>query len=256
MLSLKKYLGIISAALLLFVCLYMWRNAHQPWLLWASLGLTAAGEAFIYYFQNRRRRDYWRKLLLVSFTFFALVLLLSVIEETRISWFLIFFGPACMIPLLLLPEEEDIPPHQRKPWHRYLTMILTLDFFAFLSFLFALNIFSVPVPFWLGGLIASLLVGFITQEIWRLYFNWPREKFLLWSLLMAMLLWELVWVLQLLPLGYLAAGLFAVWPWYIAQLLVRFQLSPEGIVWRRQVTFLAGNFILYVGLLLFFVKWI
>lgn len=256
MFSLKKYLGTTLAALLVFIGLYLWWQAGNRWLLWILLGATLGIEALIYHWQNQGRKDYWRKLSLLILTFLSLVLLMSVVEEVKINWLLNIIGPIGIIPLFLLPEEENIPPHQRKPWRRFLTIILTWDSFVLLTFLFALNVFSVPVPFWLGGLVVSLIIGLITQEIWRLYFNWPREKFLLWSLLLSLLLWELVWIIQLLPLGYLSAGMFAVWPWYLAQLFVRFHLSPEDIVWRRQTAFLITNLVLYVGLLLFFVKWI
>jgi hypothetical protein len=51
-------------------------------------------------------------------------------------------------------------------------------------------------------------------------------------------------------------GFLFTWVWYIINLLIRFNLTAQGIIWKKQLFFLISNFILYFLFLFFFVRWI
>jgi len=59
-----------------------------------------------------------------------------------------------------------------------------------------------------------------------------------------------------LPFGYLVFGGLFAWRWFFAQLFIRFYLSPQGIIWKKQITFLLSNLVLFILLLIFLVRWI
>jgi len=58
-----------------------------------------------------------------------------------------------------------------------------------------------------------------------------------------------------LPLGFFASGLFLTWFWYDLWLLTRFNLSKDGIIWKKQRFFVIINIILMIAFLAFVVRW-
>ena len=82
------------------------------------------------------------------------------------------------------------------------------------------------------------------------------KNFFLQALIMSLVMWEVMWVMHFLPLGYLSLGALVAWLWYLLQLFVRFHLSKQGVVWKKQIIFLLSNLVLYFSVLYFFVRWI
>ena len=89
-----------------------------------------------------------------------------------------------------------------------------------------------------------------------MYYLLSLREHWLWVWLMIFLIFELVWVAHLLPVGYLVAGFLVTWLWYLLQLLTRFHFGPSGVLWQKQKWFLVGNAALYVLTLVFFVRWV
>ncbi|KKQ27034.1 MAG: hypothetical protein US42_C0016G0019 [Candidatus Magasanikbacteria bacterium GW2011_GWC2_37_14] len=256
MLNFKKYLGVFLASGLFFFGLYFWRNFTSRFWLILVISLVFLLEIGLFYLFNHERIDFSRKFYTMIITFLGLVFLLSVMEDVLIARFLNVLGAVLMGLVFSLPKEEEMLIHERKPWRRLMNVLLTWNLFALFTFVFALNVFLPSLPFWLISFLGGLFAGGVSMVMWGFYFNLEKEKFFLWGLIIALALSELMWVIHLLPLGYLVSGFLTVWPWYIWQLLVRFHLSPGGLEWKKQIPFLVFNIICFVLFLVFIVKWI
>ncbi|KKW41831.1 MAG: hypothetical protein UY92_C0013G0030 [Candidatus Magasanikbacteria bacterium GW2011_GWA2_56_11] len=107
------------------------------------------------------------------------------------------------------------------------------------------------------GLLASLLIAgyaaLATIMIWTHYQPFRLPLYRLPLSILTLVMAEATLVIIELPFGYLATALLLTWMWYLAQLLLRFHLSPEGVQWRRQAWFLAGNAVLY-ALVAYFIQ--
>ena len=135
-------------------------------------------------------------------------------------------------------------------------MLWVFNLYAFSVSVFALGIFLNPVPVWLSSLVLAVIYGFISVEIWKLYFAIPGRRFALWTLVIGLIFWEIIYIFSLLPLGYFISSLLIVWLWYMTHLLVRFHMGVQGIVWRKQIMFLIINLVLFFAVLLLFARWI
>jgi len=69
------------------------------------------------------------------------------------------------------------------------------------------------------------------------------------------IIFELVWLVARLPLGNLVSGFLLVWLWYLLWILLRFNLSAQGIVWRKQAKFLILNLFIFIIFLIFVARW-
>ena len=111
------------------------------------------------------------------------------------------------------------------------------------------------VSSWVWLILASLFSAFIAGWWWLEYGVEWNKRFWLWVGVWLMLILELLWVVNFLPIGYLANSLILIWCWYVGWLLVRFNLTPEGINWRKQIWFLSFNAILFPLFLIFIIRW-
>lgn len=250
----RSHIFTVIAVVLTLLVYYVWLNVENRWALMVTAAVYLALTGALYYGQKREAARQGIGLLL--FSLIASLAFLSVVENVAVKSILLVIGLVILAHFFFYPGEANLPPPQKKPWRRWRTFIIVWDFLAVAVLLFALNAFLPQFPFWLLAAGGSAVGAYLTSLLWQEYLGGPRRKFLLWTIIFCLLLWESLWVIQLLPLGYLASGVLVVWPWYVAELLVRFHLSPEGIIWRHQLTFLAVNLVLYVGILGFFVKWI
>jgi hypothetical protein len=146
--------------------------------------------------------------------------------------------------------------HELKPLRRMVMMLWVFNLYALSVFIFAFGIFLDVMPLWLSSLALAVIYGLVSIEIWKLYFAIPGRRFALWSLVVGLIFWEIIYIFFLLPLGYFVSSLLIVWVWYLMHLLVRFHLGVQGIVWRKQVGFLIANVILFLIALLLFARWI
>ena len=103
----------------------------------------------------------------------------------------------------------------------------------------------------LAVLISTALAGWWWWE-YNLKYNF---RFLISLIVFFVLILELVWIVAKLPFGHLVAGLVLTWGWYLTWLLMRFNLTNEGIDWKKQTKFLGINLLLFLIFLLFVARW-
>lgn len=195
---------------------------------------------------------------LVYATMLAFISLISVIEWFFLRGILSVFGGITIGTLLFIPlHERQAPRHEQKPWRRIMMMLWVFDSYTIATALFAFGLFFTRMPLPILALAAAFIYGFATLRVWKLYFfSGPPREFILWILAISFIMLEVFWVMRFLPLGHLALGFIATWLWYLIQLLARFHLTEQGIVWKKQAWFLGVNAVLFIAVLVFVVRWI
>ncbi len=121
---------------------------------------------------------------------------------------------------------------------------------------FAFGMFFPQAPFWILHLLLSVLLGGAAFAVWRLYVGMNHRHGVLWAVIVALLAYEMVWVLHWLPYGFFVLGFILTWLWYIAMLLIRFHLGPRGVVWQKQTKFLLVNLGCMILFFVYFIRWI
>lgn len=188
----------------------------------------------------------------------AFFVLLSILEWAPAEILLIILCGAVFTILWWWPTigQKNPARFMQKPWRRIIMIIWVFCVYAWITGLSALMMFYQNIPAIVLSLAEGILAAFAAFMILRLYDLGKGIKELAMAIAaIAIIICELSFVVSFLPFGYLANGLIIVWIWYVIQLLVRFHISPEGIIWRKQLWFLVGNAILFV-LMLYFVQWI
>jgi len=197
----------------------------------------------------------------VSLLFFNTGVLLSLIFmewgralDLTIVIYVIFSG----LSFWLLPtrSEPGAINFVAKPYRRWLWLMDVFGLSLLWSSLYAGSSFQLINfnYFWLGLILVSLITSVISYWWWREYGAENNDRLWQSAIVCFFIFLELSFVLWLWPTGFLVNGLIMVWFWYIFWLLVRFNLSKEGINWRKQNYFLAINSVLFV-IFLFLVKW-
>lgn len=152
-------------------------------------------------------------------------------------------------------SSQGYTTHIEKSYRRILMMLSVFNVYALLTTLFAVHIFFQEIGFVVFAVAQSAIVGVITFLIWRLYYPITIKKSWFWLSIIMLMVFELCWSVQVLPLGYTALSLFVTWMWYIIQLLFRFHISESGVNWKKQRNFLITNSVLFL-LVLYLVRWI
>lgn len=200
----------------------------------------------------------WRHLLsLAILSVGALAFLLFI--EWQFAWYavgilFVFFSffSFWLLPSAQISLSSVVKPHSR--WRFMMSIFGLAGIFQGIGAAISFQlIYNVSVWAWL--VLAASLATFVAAWWWWEYSIPFSKRFWTRVLLWFILMLELLWVLQILPLGYLASGLALIWCWYILWLLVRFNLTPEGIIWKRQYLFLGINAVLFASFLLFVVRW-
>lgn len=191
------------------------------------------------------------------FTMFSLVWLLLLVESIFLQWLIVISAIPFFFFLIWMNSEQTgrLVHIKEKPLRRMRMMIHVFNMYAGCIALFAVNVYFPSIPVFVlmcGGGVYAAITSFL---IWKLYFKSGISMFFLPLIVVMIGVTECMWAMRLLPFGYLAQGLLVVWIWYILQLLVRFHLSPRGIIWKEQTTFLSANIILFIGVL-FFIRWV
>lgn len=142
-----------------------------------------------------------------------------------------------------------------KTWRRLIMMLWTFTTYAWTTATIGVKVFFPGIPGWLVALVVSLYAALSAFMIWSLYQPVVWRSVIARLAVLALVVAELTMVMVELPFGYLASGLLVTWVWYLAQLLMRFALMPEGIIWKNQRWFLPGN-ALIMALTVYFVRYI
>ncbi len=252
----------LAAVLDLFVNLIMlsWvRHLNAWWMVGMWLVIrTLVWLAFmlvVYYPKEMSRLKHL--LSLVVMTIGAMAFLLFI--EWNFAWYLFgaFFSFFSFFSFWLLPSSSVslsvfLKPHLR--WRFIMSIIGLAGIFegtqAIISFQILPGVNSV-VWFIITALCAAIFAGWW----WLEYGASINKRFWIWTGLWFVFMLELLWVINLLPLGYLASSLILIWCWYMVWLLARFNLTPEGVVWKKQIWFLGVNCVLFISFLIFVVRW-
>jgi len=252
----KKYILSLTSGILTLLALIFFNRITIWWLFLVVLLLWLGGLTGILFLRNNDKTNFKNSIQLLLVTAISFLGLLLILETIWIKFLigLILIG---MIVFLIFhsPKKSELS-YLDKPVRRFIGMLWVMNLFCLVSIFYAINLFFQNVPFWLLGFLLSLITAWISVNIWKNYFAISYKSFLFWFILITLISWEISWVLHFLPFGYLVLGFLFVWVWYIINLLVRFHLTSQGIVWKKQVVFLISNIILYCLVLFFFVRWI
>jgi len=199
----------------------------------------------------------WKHLLsLFVFTVGSVCFLLFI--EWQPAWYMfgfifIFFTfmSFWLLPASNVSLTSFLKPHLR--WRFIMSVIGLAGILEGINAAIAFQLVYVSVWVWL---VAAAVLSTAVAVWWWLEYGIERNKKLLalacvWFGMML----EFLWVMQILPLGYLVSSLVLVWCWYVLWLLARFSLTKEGINWKKQMWFLGINAVLFASFLIFAVKW-
>lgn len=111
---------------------------------------------------------------------------------------------------------------------------------------------TVFLLFWAAGIISATVAALW----WWFEYGLPlNKKMYIAGGLVFFIMAQLTWFLWWWPVGYLVNSFLTVWGWYLLWLLFRFELTAEGVNWKKQTPFLIFNFVLLALYLLFVVRW-
>lgn len=209
----------------------------------------------VYYPKEMSRRLHLLSLLGLAIGSLAFLLFI----EWNFSWYL-FGALYCALSFFsfwLLPASEVslqifLKPHVR--WRFIMSAVSLAGIFQGAQAIVSFQIIpSVNSWVWLSS--ASVLAALFAGWWWWEYDIATSKRFWVWTGLWFLFMLELFWVVNLLPLPYLVSSLILIWCWYAAWLIVRFNLTPEGINWKKQRWFLISNSALFLIFLIFFAPW-
>lgn len=240
--------GIVSAAALFS----MYRFPEPP----VFLGVTAVWWALIisaYWFFSFEKKH----LFLHLATSITSISLMSLVEWKPL---------VVLIVLLAIPMfgfvwhwVAEKSRHQTtlsyKSWRRVIMMLWVLNVYGWMSGLFALLIFFQTISSLVVCVLGACFAAAVAGMIWHIYFEAEIKTFAFWMSIVALIVFEMMWVLHYLPLGYFTLGFVATWLWYLVHLFVRFRLTRGGIIWQKQQWFLVVNAVLFT-LILYIARWV
>lgn len=250
--ALPFFIGLTSSA-------FLWLLQAVPkWYIFFPVLVVWLGFLFLAHKFVRPDLERAQQVLPLSiFTAISFVGLLTLVVGSFLYWFLIILVGLMMLLLYRYPLGRGyIPSVEQKPFRRMMMVLWVFDTYAITTTLFAIGLFFTTIPFWLVALVAGFVFGGSSFMIWRMYLQLTLHKNWFWVLLVAVVMFELVWVIHILPFGHFAAGFLVTWLWYLLQLLIRFHFSPRGVIWKKQAAFLISNVVIYLLILIFFVRWV
>lgn len=244
-------IGVLSVLFLFlifkFTILWLFIAMVIVWigiLVWANW--LAGGKSFLKRIDN---------LVLNVASVVAFISLLSLVEWQELQYFLIVLAGLVMALSFSWTVRSEVS-YMDKPYRRMLMMLWVFNAYALTTAFFAASILFPRFPFWILALLNGILFGLISFMVWRMYFKVRFNNILLWAILVALAMIEIIWVFHFLTFAHLAAGFFVTWIWYLINLFIRFHFDKQDIAWQRQKWFLLFNVIAYIVLLVFFVRWV
>jgi len=185
------------------------------------------------------------------------VLLLILVESGVLRWLLVIVSIPLFFFLIWMSSEYTgrLVHIKEKPLRRMRMMIHVFNVYAWYVALFAIHLYFPTWPLVVLVIVGGLYTSLASMLIWKLYFKTYDSDLTIATGIVGLITAELLWAISLLPFGYLAQGLIVAWIWYIAQLLMRFYLSPRGIMWKKQIGFLTYNVLLFC-IVLYTIRWI
>lgn len=256
MFRILQYIGALTIGLVTSLCLffisrfpsYQWTAIFiSVWLVWMVVML---------WYEHRRGQLHVDNVTITLLTMAAFLGFMSIVE---LPWlrFVMIIGSGIVMACLFswTHSKPSVVHHHHKIVRRLMMMLLVFDAYALMATFFAIALFFQSLPFWILSIVSGALYSGIAVLVWRRYFTPPLHTFLFPASIILFVMTEIVFVIHLLPFGYLVLGLLATWVWYIVQLFFRLHFTPQDIVWRKQTAFLIINGVAF-AFLLFFVRWI
>lgn len=227
---------------------------------WGVLASVVLWVALIWFVLHRLKtkiEGHWGFFLLLCVSAAGFGGLTSLVSSGALRLFLdIAAGATIGLILVDVIQTAYELPRSRKQWRRITMMIWVFSVYAWITSLYAFVLFFPTTPLIFFTLWAGLIAGLAAERVWAMYVPEQEIRFA-WALLVGYLMIVMFGVAAYtLPFGYLALGVITVWVWYLLQLLIRFHLSPRGILWRQQRPFLLINALVF-GILVFrMIRWI
>lgn len=253
-----KLAGVID---LMFgvVFLVLLRHLFAPWFLVALMMVRLVAWVVLvrlsYYPPTTKR--FWHLLSLTVFHLGATLLLLFI--EWGFSWFevALIYLVFPFISFWLLPSKsQNFLSFVQKPYRRWRFWMVAFGLYGIWTGIFAsISLQILNINYWWLLLAGSMFTAIISAWWWKEYGVETKEKFWWWSLVIALFLVEIAWVLYLWPLGYFVSALMVIWLWYDIWLMARFYLLPSGINWKKQISFFVSNGLLLLIILILIVRW-
>jgi len=211
--------------------------------------------SYLYIFQKSKEK--WLDLGFLFVSLLSYLSLVLLIENTQLKFFLILLSGVATAFLFFKSPTQDLElPHEKKIMRRGTVMIGVFNVYALVSMLFALSLYFQMLPFVIFTVLGIIIIFYFSIISWQSYLALPFRELALFGGVVALVMGEIIWVLHYLSLGYFVLGLICVWLWYNLMLLIRFNLTPDGIIWKKQWRFLGANVIILFLLLFFVVRWI
>lgn len=196
----------------------------------------------------------------VALVFFSLSVImgLMIFADWVWSWrvLALSFVLFSAVSFWLLPEGESSLSFVVKPYRRWLFLMDVFGLAGLWGGMYAILSFQLFTQgwFWFGAPLSVVISIVIAGWWWRIYGVEFSRRFWMGLLLMGVLIFEMSWIVWRWPLGYVVNGILVVWLWYNLWLIIRFNLTKEGINWRKQGWFLGFNLFLFI-LFLLLIKW-
>ncbi|MBH41447.1 MAG: hypothetical protein CL685_01920 [Candidatus Magasanikbacteria bacterium] len=248
----------IGTALISGAALFLMQAFPVNTVFWPALFVWLAIFSFIYFF-TKSHLDWKVGVYSLAITsIFALTGLIGVIEVPFVRTTISVLGALSLGLLYSFGIEGTIVTWlSKKPFIRFMMIFWVFNAYALSTLFFAFQTFFPGtlsfIVLLLGG---GCMYGAIALMIWRMYFSTRIEPLYVWASLMIFVTMECLWVIHLLPFAYPVLAFFATWVWYLIHLLARFHFTKRDIIWKKQHNFIIANIILFILILLFFVKWV
>ena len=246
---------------LFFGVIFVWLLKHVGvwWALGVWLGfrmlLWGVLIRLVYFSPGIKRLSHFFSLLVFGV---GSLLLLMFMDWSAAWWVVVLaFVTLPAISFGFLPAKEVELSFEAKPYRRWKFLLTIFGLMGIVSGLFAMAAFQLFYN--VNGLIyiaiAAISIGVISVWWWNEYGVTLSRSIAVTVLMFMILMTELILIVMIWPLGFLANGLIIVWWWYIGWLLVRFHLSKDGIVWKKQKWFLLFNTLAMFIFLVLVVRW-
>lgn len=180
------------------------------------------------------------------------VTVLYLIADHVIQQRLILFCTALVMFYLygVVRDHKDFTTHKMKSYRRLAMMLWVFVVYAVSSFFYALGVFFQDIPFWTIAMFLAVLLATYMFFVWRMYITISLKENVFWFVIIALFLFEIIWVFKLFPFAHTTLGFFVAWSWYIIQLFLRFHFTSQGLEWKKQRGFMLTNLLIFVMILL------
>ena len=200
----------------------------------------------------------WRHFLSLFIFSFGFVFVLLFIEVQFVRYVVsAIYTILVFISFWFLPRSKVelaifFKPHTR--WRFIMTAMGLSGIFIGTHAIILFKMFAGVANWW--WLIISSIVAVLISAWWWWEYNIKMDsRFYLTALIYLLLFVEFSFVLYKLPFGHLINGIILIWAWYLLWLFTRFNLSTQGIKWKKQIKFLIFNLSLFLFFLIFLVRW-